>query len=68
MARDRHGLYMNICEALRAVGVHYTLPRYEMAGPMPAASSAAANPFPERPVGEGQPFMPSFMQPAGQRI
>ena len=68
MARDRHGLYMNICEGLRAVGVHYTLPRYESAVPVSAANPQTANPFPERPVGEAMSFMPGFMQPGGLRI
>lgn len=54
MGKARHGLYMCISKCLTEHNVRYTLPPYQ------AANSDSAKE--QRPVGEGQKFMPPFMQ------
>ena len=51
MGKARHGLYLVVSKALTEHNVVYTLPPYQ------SADKAA-----QRPVGEGQQFMPPFMQ------
>ena len=75
MSRARHGLYMVITRAMLDAGVTYTLPPYQgMASrgaelpqlqqqlSAPAAKAGAPQQQPPRPAGEGQAFMPPFMQ------
>ncbi|EIE26550.1 hypothetical protein COCSUDRAFT_39616 [Coccomyxa subellipsoidea C-169] len=57
MSLGRHGLYMVITKALLEAGVRYTLPPYEN---MTAALL--------RPQGEGQAYMPSFLQRGALRL
>lgn len=54
MSRARHGLYLAISRALVDARARYTLPPYEDMG--------QALLHPQRPRGEGQPFMPPFLQ------
>lgn len=54
MGKARHGLYLAVSKVLTEHNVLYTLPPYQAAD----KASAAA----QRPVGEGQKFMPPFMQ------
>ena len=75
MSRARHGLYMVITRAMLDANVAYTLPPYQgmsHRGPelaqlqqqlsAPAAEAGAAAQQPPRPAGEGQAFMPAFLQ------
>ncbi len=57
MSLGRHGLYMVITKALLEAGVRYTLPPYEN---MTAALL--------RPQGEGEAYMPSFLQRGALRL
>ena len=54
MGKARHGLYLVVSKALTEHNVVYTLPPYQ-----PADKAAF---MAQRPVGEGQKFMPPFMQ------
>ena len=54
MGKARSGLYLAVSKVLTEHHVVYTLPPYQ-----PANRAAAAE---QRPVGEGQNFMPPFMQ------
>ncbi|KAK9823582.1 hypothetical protein WJX72_003976 [[Myrmecia] bisecta] len=64
MSRARHALYMVVSKALVAANVAYTLPPY----PDMAFHSSAHRPGPERPLGEGQAFMPPFMQKSALKL
>ncbi|DBA97314.1 TPA: hypothetical protein ACH3X1_015052 [Trebouxia sp. C0004] len=54
MGKARSGLYLAVSKILTEHNVMYTLPPYQ-----PANKAASAE---QRPVGEGQNFMPPFMQ------
>ncbi|KAA6427548.1 MAG: mechanosensitive channel of small conductance-like 10 [Trebouxia sp. A1-2] len=54
MGKARSGLYLAVSKILTEHNVVYTLPPYQ-----PANKAASAE---QRPVGEGQKFMPPFMQ------
>ena len=54
MGKARTGIYLCVSKVLTELNVVYTLPPYQAAD---KAASAA-----QRPVGEGQKFMPAFMQ------
>ena len=54
MGKARSGLYLTVSKTLTEHNVVYTLPPYQ-----PANKAASAE---QRPVGEGQKFMPPFMQ------
>lgn len=54
MGRARTGLYLAVSKALTEQKVVYSLPPYQ-----PADKAAF---MAQRPVGEGQKFMPPFMQ------
>lgn len=60
MSKGRHGLYMVITKVLMETGVQYTLPPYE--------NMTEALLHPMRPRGEGQAFMPPFLQKGALKL
>ena len=56
LSKARHMLYMAATAAIIKAGVRYTLPPYEGMG------LQAGGATPRRPPGEGQHFMPPFLQ------
>ena len=60
MSMGRHGLYMAITKALTEAGVRYTLPAYEN------MTAAMLNPM--RPHGEGQVYLPPFLQKGALKL
>ncbi|CAL8466858.1 g6394 [Coccomyxa elongata] len=60
MSMGRHGLYLAITKALIEAGVRYTLPPYDN------MSAAMLNPM--RPHGEGQIYLPPFLQKGALKL